>query len=73
MKNISIQIDENLFRIFSVACAELGLQKKSLILTFIKNFLEQEEDRKILKLAAKRLERFEKTKPKTIGHKDAWK
>lgn len=73
MKNISIQIEEDLFRKFSIACAELGKQKKALIINFIKSFLEEQEDRKILKLAEKRLKEFEKGKLKTISHKDAWR
>lgn len=73
MKNISIQIDEDLFRKFSIACAELGAQKKAIILNFIKNFLEEQEDKKILKIAEKRLKEFEKSKIKTISHKDAWR
>lgn len=73
MKNISIQIEEDLFRKFSVACAEIGAQKKAIIMNFIKNFLEEQEDRKILKIAEKRLKEYEKGKIKTISHKDAWK
>lgn len=73
MKNISIQIEEDLFRKFAVACAEVGAQKKALIINFIKNFIEDKEDEKILKLAEKRLKEYEKGKVKTISHKDAWK
>jgi len=73
MKNISIQVDDNLFRKFAVACAELGAQKKALIISFIKSFIEDKEDEKILKLAEKRLREYEKGKVKTISHKDAWK
>ncbi len=68
MKNISIQIEEDLFRKFSIACAELGAQKKAIILNFIKSFLEEQEDKKILKIAEKRLKEFEKGKVKTINH-----
>lgn len=73
MKNISIQIEEDLFRKFAVACAELGAQKKTLIINFIKNFIEDKEDEKILKLAEKRLKEYEAGKLKTIKLKDAWK
>ena len=73
MRNISIQLDEDLFRKFAVACAELGAQKKALIINFIKSFIEDKEDEKILKLAEKRLKEYEKGKVKTISHKDAWK
>ena len=73
MKNISIQLEEDLFKKFAVACAELGIQKKAVILSFIKNFLEGEEDKEILNIAQKRLKEYEKKKIKTISHKDAWK
>ena len=73
MRNISIQLDEDLFRKFAIACAELGAQKKVLIINFIKSFIEDKEDEKILKLAEKRLKEYERGKVKTISHKDAWK
>ena len=73
MRNISIQLDDNLFKQFSVLCAELGMQKKNLILNFIKDFLEDCEDEQLLKLAEKRMQEFRKKKLKTISHKDAWK
>ena len=73
MKNISIKIDDELFKRFSVACAELGIQKKSAVISFIRNFIEQKEEQAILQLAEKRLEKFEKRKPKTISHKNAWR
>ena len=73
MRNISIQLDDDLFKRFAVACAELGAQKKGLIISFIKSFIENKEDEKILKLAEKRLNEYEKGKVKTISHKDAWK
>ncbi len=72
MRNISIQLDDDLFKNFSIACAELGQQKKAIIINFIKYFLEGEEDKKLLQLAEKRYKEFEKKKLKTISHKDAW-
>ena len=73
MRNISIQLDEDLFRKFAIACAELGAQKKTLIINFIKSFIEDKEDEKILKLAEKRLKDYESGKLKLVSHKDAWK
>lgn len=73
MRNISIQLDDNLFKKFSVACAEIGLQKKSIIINFIKHFLENEEDKELLAIANTRLKRLTKGKAKLISHEDAWK
>lgn len=73
MKNISIQIDDDLFRKFAIACAETGLQKKSVIINFIKYFLENEEDKQLLAIANTRLKRLKKGKAKLISHEDAWK
>ncbi|MBI3590075.1 MAG: hypothetical protein HY094_01695 [Candidatus Melainabacteria bacterium] len=73
MRNISIQLDDNLFKQFSILCAELGAQKKTIILNFIKDFLEEKEDEQLSKLAEKRMKEFKKKKLKTISHKDAWK
>ena len=55
MRNISIQIDDNLFRKFAIVCAEIGLQKRALLIKFIKDFLEEQEDKELLQLAEKRL------------------
>ena len=73
MRNISIQLDDELFRKFSVVCAETGLQKKSVILNFIKHFLENEEDRQLFAIAKARLGRLKDGKAKLISHEDAWK
>ena len=73
MRNISIQLEDDLFKRFAVACAELGIQKKMVILNYIKHFLEEKEDKKLLALAEKRLKRFEKNKQETVSHKDAWR
>ncbi len=73
MRNISIQLDDELFKKFSVACAETGLQKKSVILNFIKHFLENEEDKQLLAVAKVRLKRLKEGKANLINHEDAWK
>ena len=73
MRNISIQLDDELFKKFSIACVETGLQKKSVIVNFIKHFLENEEDRQLLATAKIRLKRLKEGKAKLISHKDAWK
>ena len=73
MRNISIQLNDDLFKRFAVACAELGSQKKTIIINFIRNFLDEKEDEQLLKLSEKRMKEFEKKKLKTISHKDAWK
>ena len=73
MRNISIQLDEDLFRKFAIACAELGAQKKTLIINFIKSFIEDKEDEKLLAIAEARLKRLKKGKAKLISHEDAWK
>ena len=73
MRNISIQLDDDLFKKFAIACAETGLQKKSVIVNFIKYFLENEEDRKLLAIANVRLKRLKQGKAKLISHEDAWK
>lgn len=73
MRNISIQLDDELFKEFAIACAEAGLQKKALIINFIKYFLENEEDRQLLSLAKVRLNRLKKGKAKLVSHKDVWK
>ncbi len=73
MRNVSIQLDDELFKKFSVACAETGLQKKSVIVNFIKYFLENEEDRQLLAVAKVRLKRLKEGKAKLISHEDAWK
>ena len=73
MRNISIQLDDDLFRKFAVACAEIGTQKKALIVNFIKYFLENEEDKHLLAIANTRLKRLKKGKAKLVSHEDVWK
>lgn len=73
MRNISIQVDDELFKKFAVACAETGLQKKAVIINFIKYFLDNEEDRQLLAIARSRLQRLKKGKAKLVSHADAWK
>lgn len=73
MKNISIQIDDGLFKEFSIACIESGIQKKTLIINMMKEFIENEEDKELLKIAQKRSEQLKQGKAKLIDHKDAWK
>ena len=73
MRNISIQLDDELFQRFAVACAETGLQKKAVIINFIKYFLENDEDRQLLAIAKVRLNRLKKGKATLVSHKDAWK
>ena len=76
MPSISLQLDNDLYKTLSKVCSELGLQKKSLMLRIIKMFvkeLEDVEDKKLLKLAEKRLKRYEAGKLKTVKLRDAWK
>lgn len=73
MRNISIQLDDDLFKKFSVACAETGLQKKAIIVNFIKHFLENEEDKRLFAIAKVRLTRLKQGKAKLISHEDVWK
>ena len=73
MRNISIQLDDELFKKFAVACAETGLQKKSVIVNFIKYFLENKEDRQLIAIANTRIKRLRKGKANLISHEDAWK
>ena len=73
MRNISIQIDDSLFKEFSVACAEVGIQKKSIIISLIRDFLEDEEYREVLPIVQKRMKNFKLGITKTISHKDVWK
>lgn len=73
MRNISIQLEDDLFRKFAVACAEIGFQKKTLITSLIKDFLENEEDKYWVRIAQARLKRLKTGKAKLIRHEDAWK
>jgi predicted DNA-binding protein len=73
MKNISIQVDENTFKDFSVACAQSGTQKKSILIKLIQEFIEDAEDAKLYKLAERRLKDLESGKSKTVKFEDAWK
>lgn len=73
MKNISLQVNEDIFRQFSIACAEVGIQKKSILIKLIQEFIEDIEDIKLHKVAEKRIKELETGKSKTVKFEDAWK
>ena len=70
MKNISIQIDDDLFKEFSIACIESGIQKKTLMINMMREFIENEEDKELLKIAQKRSRRLKQGKAELIDHKN---
>ena len=76
MPSISLQLDSNLYKTLSRICSELGLRKRALMLNLIKMFLEELEDiedKKLLRLAEKRLRKYEAGKLKTVKLRDVWK
>lgn len=76
MPSISLQLDNDLYKTLSKVCSELGLQKRALMLRIIKMFveeLEDTEDKKLLKIAEKRLKQYEAGKLKTVKLREAWK
>ena len=75
MPSLNLELNSDLYKILSKVCSELGLQKKALVMNLIKGFvkdLENKEDEKLLKIAEKRLKKYETGKLKTIKLKDAW-
>ena len=73
MPSISLQLDSDLYKTLSKICSELGLRKRALMLNLIKMFveeLEDIEDKKLLKLAERRLKKYESGKLKTIKLRD---